>query len=171
MSRPSVGGAFETKLSGAVTQPGYLLEIEFSTTVRWSTRGTLTWNSQTWVGREFKVQMSGGRGMDAKLTLTLLNNDNAIGTLCLADGVGNRNIRLWKFTGNAPSLTDCSQIFGGIGDTFSLTKRRVTIQAVPKGMEVIKEPSLRIVRNAVRAELTPAGTRVPWNGEIFILQN
>ena len=109
--------------------------------------------------------------MDAKLTLTLSNNDNAIGTLCLADGVGNRNIRLWKFTGNAPSLTDCSQIFGGIGDTFSLTKRRVTIQAVPKGMEVIKEPSLRIVRNAVRAELTPAGTRVPWNGEIFILQN
>ena len=106
MSRPSVGGAFETKLSGAVTQPGYLLEIEFSTTVRWSTRGTLTWNSQTWVGREFKVQMSGGRGMDAKLTLTLSNNDNAIGTLCLADGVGNRNIRLWKFTGNAPSLTD-----------------------------------------------------------------
>ena len=71
--------------------------------------------------------------MDAKLTLTLSNNDNAIGTLCLADGVGNRNIRLWKFTGNAPSLTDCSQIFGGIGDTFSLTKRRVTIQAVPKG--------------------------------------
>ena len=91
--------------------------------------------------------------MDAKLTLTLSNNDNAIGTLCLADGVGNRNIRLWKFTGNAPSLTDCSQIFGGIGDTFSLTKRRVTIQAVQKRMEVIKEPSLRIVRNAVRAEL------------------
>jgi len=58
-----------------------------------------------------------------------------------------------------------------IGDTFSLTKRRVAIQAVLKGMEVIKEPSLRIVRNAVRAELTPAGTRVPWNGEIFILQN
>ena len=132
MSRPSVGGTFETKLGAAVTQPGYLLEIEFSTTVRWSTRGTLTWNSQTWTGREFKVQMSGGRGMDARLTLTLNNHDNAIGTLCLADGVGNRNIRLWTFTGNAPGLTDCSQIFGGIGDTFSLTKRRVTIQAVPQ---------------------------------------
>ena len=57
---------------------------------------------QTWTGRESKVQMSGGRGMDARPTLTLNNHDNAIGTLCLADGVGNRNIRLWTSTGNAP---------------------------------------------------------------------
>ena len=171
MSRPSVGGTFETKLSAGITQPGFLLEIEFATTVRWSTRGTLTWNSLTWTGREFGVQMSGGRGMDARLTLTFNNHDNSIGTLCLADGIGNRNVRLWKFTGNTPSLTDCSQIFGGIGDTFSLNKRKLTIQAVPKGLEVIKEPSIRIVRNSIRNEMTTAGTRIPWNGEIFILQN
>ena len=53
---------------------------------------------------------------------------------------------------------------------FSLTKRRVTIPGRPEGMEVIKEPSLRIVRNAVRAELTPAGTRFRGTAK-FIPQN
>lgn len=166
MSRASVGSGLAAKLAGAVTTPGYLVEIQFDTPVYWSSVGSFTWDSQAWTQYDFRVGLS-----DSRLTLNFKNHDNVMGATVLADGVSNRVVKLWKYEGVSPGATDVVQIFEGLGDTYALNPREVAIRCIPAGYEVIKEPNLRILRNSVRQEITPAGTRVPWNGEIFILEN
>ncbi len=171
MGRPLSTG-FENKLSAAATTPGYLVEIEFPAIVRWSSLGGFLWNSQTWTSNSFSVS---GFGIDGSAessgSLTFNNHDNSVGTLCLANGVSNRAIRLYAFDGLTPASDEVRQIFDGYTDSFALNMRRVTISAVLRGKQSKKIPSIRIARTVVRQQITRPGTRFFWNEENYTLDN
>lgn len=170
MSRPSVSGPLTAKLSAAATAPGYLIEVAFSTTYRWSSRGTLTWNSLTWTGLPFVVSLSSDGAGGQKLSLSFPNHDNAIGTLLLTDDIANRSVTLWTFTGDSPAAGDVVQVFSGVGDGYQLDMRSAKIDCVPIGQDIVKVPSARIVRNSIRQRLIEPGKRIAWGNEIYELE-
>lgn len=171
MSRASVGPTLLGKLQASATRPGYLLEIGFSTTYRFSSRGTLSWNSQTWTSLPFVPTLSGDAANGQRLSVTMPNHDNAIGSLLLLDDIANRIVKLWVFTGDSPAAGDVVQVFAGEGDGYQLDIRTARIDCVPIGTDTIKVPSLRIVRTAVRQRLIVTGKRIAWGNEIYELES
>jgi hypothetical protein len=98
-----------------------------------------------------------------------MNHDNAIGTLMLTDGIANRVVKLWSFTGDSPASSDAVQVFAGVGDSCQIDRRSVTIDCAPVGQEVVKVPWVRIVRNSTRQILIDPGTRIAWGNEVYEL--
>lgn len=162
--RTSVNAGFATLLGAPVTSPGYLIEIEFSTTLRFSTRGTITIGATTWTQRSFQVS-----GFPTP-TITFIDSDNVIAAFLYNDKVRGRAIRIWKFDGEAPTATEYSQIQELHGDDFSINKRATIIRTVLKGADSVKEPDTRIVRNAVRQEIIEPGTKFFWGAELYTVE-
>jgi len=165
MPRSSVGSGFETKLSAAVTSPGFLIEIAFSTVLRFSTRGDITISGTTWYARPFKV--SG----PPRPTITITDTDNVIAAYLQTEKIAGKAIKLWKFDGDAPTSLEYTQYFEGEGDDYTINKTSTVIRAVQKGVDTRKEPSMRIVRNSVRQEITKPGTKIYWGTELYTLEN
>ncbi|MGL5003044.1 MAG: hypothetical protein ACRDAM_08895, partial [Casimicrobium sp.] len=171
MSRP-ISTSFESQLSAAAPSPGYMVEIAFPSMSRYSTRAAFDWGAMSFAARFFSVSGFGLEGTgSAKGSLTFMNHDNVIGTLCLANGVAARSMRLWSFDGDPPAADSARLIFEGECDAFALTGTRVTISCVRRGEVVKRCPSLRIKREATRQIITRPGTRVRWGGETYIMEN
>ncbi len=159
------------RLNAPVTAPGYLLQIDFPTVLRWSNRGDVSFGGNVFAGRSFVVQ-GPQLNRDAQTTLTVStpNHDNAIGTVLLTDKLFNRRVQLWSFDGD-PDTDGVVSLFDGVGDKCRVGMRECVMQCVLAGQTVVKEPAIRIVRNAVRQTITPSGSRIAWGDELFVLEN
>lgn len=169
----AISGALATRLIATATAPGYLVELGFSTTQRWSTRGTITWNSLSWTGIDFSATYQpGSKGAQSdRATISLNNHDNTIGTLLLSSNFSGLTCKLYFFDGDAPASDEVTQIFEGVGDVFTLTPFKATMSFASKGQDILKLPYTRIARNSIRDEITPPGTVVFWNGERYEITN
>src|SRR5881296_792885 len=116
MSRTLTAGTL-SEIGAAVTRPGYLVEIDFATILRLSSRGTMPWNGNTYTA--WYVQIS-GVGFDAGKaqggSLTLGDFDDSISALILDQGIADRAIRIWKIYGETPGPSDAVPLFAGVGD-------------------------------------------------------
>lgn len=169
MSRTLVGTT-SSGVGAAVTAPGYFIEITWaSSTGRYSTRGTLTWNSQTWTATDVRVS---GLATDAGSpsiggALRFGNADLAIGTLILSDGVAGRAIRIWAFYGDSnPGASDPVLLFDGIGDGAALDDvGSATIELAQSGGVTLYVPRLYMTQAAGFNWLPADGQIVEFNGE------
>lgn len=172
MSR-TLTAALLSELGNAVTTPGYLVEIQFSTPVRLSTRGTLPWNGNTWISRAVEV---GGLGyaVDSPAqsgSLKIGDSDMAMTALVLAQGIASRTINVWKFYGSTPAAADPVQIFAGAGDAAQMDPGSgvVTISLVQRGARELYAPR-RFMTKANGFNYMPVpGMKIEFNGEGFTL--
>jgi hypothetical protein len=155
------------------TTPAFLVEMDFSTTLRLSSRGDQAWNGYTWTGgRLFSV--SGlkwdGKGQQSG-ALAIINSDLAYSALILNEGVADRRIRIWKFYGDNPAASDPVEVFYGVGDESDLSDPdMVRISLVGDNTGTINAPVRFIGPGTGFNHITPAGTRITWGGQTYTLE-
>lgn len=171
----TLSAATNTAVAGPVTSPGYFVEILFTSPLRVSSRGTLTWSGNVWTG--WDVRVSGlafdGSASAQNGTLILGNTDLSVGSLVLNQGVADRAVNIWAFLGDAPATADPVQIFAGVGDAVTSIdpdKGTVTISLQQSAAGVLYCPRRYITRENGFSVLPPVGTLVPFNGETFQIQ-
>ncbi len=157
-------------LGATVTQPGYLVQIDFSTPVRLSTLGDLSFNGYTWTAADIKVR---GLGVDEKGgqggSLVFANTLDDVGALVLGEGIADRRVRVWAC--DAGAATHSVAIFDGVGDDASIAENgAVTITLAASAMATSHWPRRRINRATGFTTLMPAGARLTVGGQPYILE-
>lgn len=162
-------GTTSSGVAANVTLPGYFVEIAWSSVGRYSSRGTLTWNAQTWTATDFRVAGLAADSGSSNITgtLTFNNADLNIGALILAQGVAGRSIKIWQFYGDsAPGASDPVLLFDGIGDTSTITDNgRASISMQQAGAVTLYVPRAYMTRADGFNWLPADGQLVEWNGE------
>lgn len=156
-----------------VTQPGYLVEIGFSTPLRLSSRGTVAVLGNTWAGWDVQV---GGIALDATRpapsgTLTLGDHDQSISALVLGQGVAGKEVRVWRYFAEAVDDLDPVLVFHGVaGGSSGGAQHEVQIALVAREATVLFSPRRTLTPEVGFSHLTPAGKTVTFNGERYVLQ-
>jgi hypothetical protein len=171
----TLSGAMGTAVTAAVTLPGYLVQIGFSSPLRLSTRGTLTWNSLTWTAGDVRVSGIAVESSRAALNceLTISNADASIGglgstiaSLVLAQGIAGLACSVWAFYGEAPALGDPVLVFSGIGDEASIPEDGpVRLSMTQTASTTLYCPRTYLTPADGFSFLPTAGQIVTWNGE------
>lgn len=153
-----------------VTRPGYLVEIAFSTTLRLSTLGDISFNGTSWTAADMRVS---GLSADGRATqsgsITFANTWADYGVLVLDEGVADRPVRIWVCHAGAPD--DAVKVFDGVGDEASFDARgRLTLQLASSAMRSAFWPRRRINAANGFATLMPAGTRLTLGGQPYVIE-
>jgi len=173
MSR-TLTAALSAELAADRTTPAYLVEILFSTPLRLSSRSTLTWNGNTWISRDLRIQ---GLRYDVGTAqqsgnLVLGDLDGSVTVLILREGVAGRAINVWKFYGAAPAPADPVQIFQGAGDAAAMDEKSagVNISLVQRSARELYAPRRFMTRATGFSILPVPGRIISFNGENFKLE-
>jgi hypothetical protein len=161
-------GSTSSGVAAAVTLPGYLIQIAYATTLRLSTRGTLTWNSQTWTAADARVS---GLAVDSSRSslageLVLGNTDLTYGAQVLSEGVAGRAVIVWAFYGAAPALADPVKVFEGVANEASIAEDgdvRISLQQASS--TTLFCPRTYLTAASGFSFLPAVGQIVTWNGE------
>lgn len=161
----------QTEIAKTYTDPGYLVEIAFSTVVRLSSRADVSWNGSTWLASNVRVDGLSSDGQGAQTgVLTLGNADNVFGALVLNEGVAGRAIKVWKFYDGATAAADPVQVFSGWGDEAEIGLTEVRISLVSESLESLSSPRNFINKANGFNHLPPAGTIINWGGQAYRLE-
>lgn len=168
MSR-TVSGATQAAIAQRITQPGYFVEMQFSSVVRLCSRGTIPWNGKIWPEQGFKIESLSEAAVRA---LRIRNTDNAIGALVLNEGVADRPVQIWKFYGNAPAAADPVSVFSGVCDyaEFDDDGAAVRIALAARGSDALFSPREFISPQTGFNTLTSAGTVITFGLDRFVLE-
>lgn len=160
----TVPASITTAAAQRITRPGYLVLIEFSTPLRLSSRNDQSYAGYTWTGgRLGKVDAGEGGG-----SIELMNGDLAMSALVLNEGMADRPVTVWEFHADNPA--DAVRIFSGVGDSSEIGKDRVKVRLAPENRRTMYSPRRFINKASGFNTLAPAGTRIVWGGQAFILE-
>lgn len=174
-------GSTSTGVAAAVTLPGYLIEIGFTTPLRISTRGTLTWDSKSWAAADARVSGLSADGSASSLNgaLDIGNFDTNIGglgsgmgVLVLAEGVAGRACSIWAYYGDtAPAAGDPVKVFSGVCDAADIpSDGPVRITLAQSGGRTLYCPRTYLTADSGFSYLPTPGQLVRFNGETIRLE-
>lgn len=167
----TVSTATQAKLGQTHTQPGYLIELAFSTMIRYSTRGDVTWNSKIFAQYDVRVdgiQSDQNGGADARIVVG--NTDLSFSALMLNEDPQDKPARIWKFYEGAAALADPVAIFDGVVDSVDFSHQAVTLNLANGNADTLFIPRGRITREAGFLRLSPAGRIIQFAGQKFKLE-
>ncbi len=167
----TLSSAINTATAGTVTTPGYLVEIDFGTVLRLSSRGDQSWNGYTWTGGRIG-KISGlqwdGKGQQAG-SIDLINSDLAMGALVLNEGVADRSVKIWKFYADSPATGDPVAVFDGVADAADIGPDKVSLALLSQNGRTLSAPRRFIGPGIGFNHLAPAGTKITWGGQTYEL--
>lgn len=102
----TISSALNTALGKTVTQPGWLVFVNWPTPVRLSSLGTVTYGGQTFSAANVDVSNLRMDGMKVSGSISLGNADNGYGSLVLTYGIAGTQIKVWGFDGDAVASDD-----------------------------------------------------------------
>lgn len=157
-------GSLPAAVAQTITTPAWLVEVDFSTPLRLSSRGDQSWGGYTWTGgRLGKVTLSASGGH-----MEIINTDLAAGALAMNEGVADRRVRAWAFYADNPS--DVVAVFDGVGDGVDIGPDRIRITLQTANLRSLFSPRRFIGASAGFNQLLPAGTRITWGGQTITLE-
>lgn len=164
--------ATEAAAALTVTTPAYLVELGFATTLRLSSRGDQSWDSQTWTGgRLGRVSGLGADGSGTQRgTLEIVNTDLAYSALILNEGAADKTCRIWAFYGDDPAASDPVEVFNGVLDDADIGPDRVRLTLASENSRTLYSPRRFVGSGTGFNHLRPAGTRINWGGQVFVLE-
>lgn len=167
----ALSAALTTEINKAITAPVFLIQIDFSSSVYYSTRNDVTWNSQTWIDVGVAVQrisLDSINGRSARVAFQ--NADNAASTLILAQGIRDTRIQIWQAYGASDTipLDQATQIFDGYLAESPRISTEVVIVAYALPEQVLQSPRFRIAEPICK-HLPLPGKKIKWNGDNYTL--
>lgn len=157
--------SISASLGSSPSAPGYLVELVLGTyTLRYSSRGDLTWDGHAWVGGA-KVQSSS----PADWTLALTNHDNNASALLLSTDTNAVSARIWAYAGHADPPDAVLVFSGGLDQIRSVTLERVelALTAARPGRSWLPDA---ILTPPLLNFLPVAGTRIAWGDQSYVLE-
>lgn len=97
--------AQQARTSATITRPGYLVELNFSTPLRYSTLGNVHWAGKVFTGRALLTVTGLSSGMGNAPRIAVGNLDGGLGQVLLAEGAQNVGINVWSFYADAGAET------------------------------------------------------------------
>lgn len=167
----SLSSPTSSAIANVITEPRYFLQISFSTVLRLSTNGTVTWDGNTWNDSAFDVSgLTWDSSIVQNITVNFKDLDQSVAALCLTQEIADLPIKLWVFDAKATATADPHLIFDGAG---------ASVAGDGNGMLKIvanrlNSRSIDLPRNSYRVALpselfAPAGTVIQWgNGTIAL---
>lgn len=165
----TLSSALQAALGAPVQRPGVLVEVGFGAPQRWSSHGTVTWNSQTWTAQAMRLEGFQVEALAVRGTLVVDNRDGAIGALVLAQGIQDRAIRLWAFDAAATALGDVVWLADAVGGGCQVGAKTVAI-TLRDPAELVLAPRTFVGPEAGFTQLVPAGTTLRINGIDYRLE-
>jgi len=164
--------ATEAETQKSITTPAYFVQIDFSSVIRLSSRGDQSWNGEAWAGG--RLGKISGLSWDGKGTqsgsMEIINTDLAYSSLVLNEGVADRTVKIWKFYGDTPATADPVAVFDGVADEADIDADRVRILLSSSKTKTLHAPRRFIGAATGFNHLAPAGTRISWGGQVFVLE-
>lgn len=164
--------ALLTELGLASTRPGYLISLGYSTTLRLSTIGNITWNSLDWIGEGVSVRVSNvlqnGQGANTCM-LELGNTDLVYGALVLLEGAADIPVTIYAVYAGASAVADVVQVFSGVTDGANISDTKVSLTLVSQNNSTLYSPRVFINKPKFNF-LQPPNTKVVFGSETFILE-
>lgn len=159
--------ALASAVAQTITRPGYLVEIGFSTPVRLSTLGDVSWGGHTWQAG-YKIDIQGlGRSLGATPRLSLGNNDLSFGALVLNEGAADKAVRIYAIDAGAPA--DAVAVFDGIADAAEIGDL-VIFTLAQRHAKTLDAPRKFIGPSIGLNHLRPANSRITLGAATYVLQ-
>lgn len=92
-----------TELGKTITDPVFLVEMGFTTPVRYSSMSQITWNALTWLAADMNVRMSDNP------QLSIFNESGTLGTTVLSEGTAGKTVKIYMHYNTYGTL-----IFSGV---------------------------------------------------------
>lgn len=161
----------DTAVAGPGLRPAYLVEIGFTTKLRFCTRTSADWNGFLWAHGGVQVgQITTGAGGAKSATVTLPNNAFAFSQIVLAESAAGKALKIWKLFGEPPYATaDAALVFDGIIDEVPEMVERVVLNASSRTARAAFAPSITIGPPFFNFLPRP-GQTIVWGGETYELQ-
>lgn len=166
--------ALVTELGKTVTTPFNLVEIGFSSTLRYSTRGDVEYNSYSWIDsglRVRRISQQGARGRSVQIEFS--NHNNAFSTLIIAQGIRERSCKIWTAYGTTIDPVPSDQVTlvfdGFLVEINEISEEKVTVSAHTMTEEVVDLPRYRIAPPEVN-HAPLSGTKIKWNDETIVIE-
>jgi hypothetical protein len=155
-----------------VTTPAYLVELGYAAPLRLSSRQDQSWNGQTWTGgRLGRISGLAADGSGSQRgTLEIINTDLAYSALILNEGAADIACRIWMFYGNNPAASDPVEVFNGVLDEADIAPDRVRLTLASENSRTLFSPRRFIGPGTGFNHLRPAGTRISWGGQVYVLE-
>lgn len=162
--------AAQAAAAGPCTRPLFLVEIQWSTVLRLSTGGDVTWSGYAWSGAlpltVSGITAAGTVGQGGQLRIG--NHSGAAGALAL-QGLDDVPVRIWHAHADALADADPMLVFEGVADgvTVGTASVDITLSALPSARS--HSPSLIIGPAAGFNVLLPPGARVVAGQQTYII--
>jgi len=155
------------ELALTITRPGYLIELGYSTPIRLSTIGSVSYATYNWTSADAKVSgiKQDGKGNNSA-SLTLGNTDNFYSALILNEGASDIPVSIYAVYAGAHG--DAVQVFSGVADGAEIATDNVTMTLVAQANKTLFCPRV-FISTPVFNFLQPEGTIIMYNGERFSL--
>jgi hypothetical protein len=154
-----------TAVAKTITQPGYLVELDFSTVQRFSSRGDVSWNSFTWLNNNVVVgQLQEAPNGSVQLALAIGNADLAFGAVCLNEAPQEKTVTVWAFYEGATASGDPVQIFSGVIDGCDISEAMVNLQLRDLNSRTLFIPRRRATPATGFNHLLPSGRVIQFGG-------
>ena len=154
-----------TQVRATITTPAYFVELQYSTVLRFSSRGNQAWNGQSWIGGRLGKLSVGDSG-----TLEVINSDLSYSATVLNEGAADIQCKIWKFYGDNPDTLDSVPIFKGVTNGADINADRVRFKITRENSRTLFSPRRFVSPMTGFNHLRPAETKIYWNNQIFTLE-
>jgi hypothetical protein len=169
---------FEQQIDDAVTTPGYLVQIDFSTPLRLCTRGNVVFNGSAFSERAIDVSALTTSGGNASMTgsLKFQDLDRLLAAYILTENFVEKRTRVWKYYGDVADGASINQLmpvnlFDGYIDGCQIDGSwNVSISLLSGAGDVTYVPNKRITAENGFNWLPQKGKVIDFGGEKFTLE-
>lgn len=163
--------SLNTDLTASITSPGYLLYIGFTTPLRLSSRGNLTFQGNSFIEWGFDVRgltpsiESSGNG-----SITFHDPDESILAYIVSEGIEEKLIRLWVYSGDvaefsALDLYNPIELYNGYAAEAQAQDGVVNISLRSVTKQSMYTPRVRMTRETGFTRLPVDGKEYEFGGE------
>ena len=165
----TLSGTLSAALGAPVQRPAVLVEMQLTVTQRWSSMSTITWNSQTWTGRDLAVEGLQVGALRVSGSIVLGNADDVAGTLVLGESIQDKVIRIWGYDAAATGASDVVWLCDAVGSSATVTPQRVRVNLRHRCEFVAVPRTLVLPANGFN-QLLPGGTVLTIDGTPYTLE-
>lgn len=167
----TISSALATAFAGPVTQPGYLVQINASQILRWSTLGNITYNGVPWTNQDFEVRgLKWDPTQDPVAKLRVQNLDGAIGAFFMLEQLVDVTVDIWQVAAGVLGAGDAAQMPRMVIDDCAIGLDWIEIGLVGYASMNAMSPRRRVEAASGFSYALPPGTQIAWGNEIFILE-
>ncbi|MBP6735035.1 MAG: hypothetical protein KA142_10175 [Chromatiaceae bacterium] len=153
-------------VAAQVTAPGYLVAFTSGAAIlRYSSRGELSYNGQTWLGGASIKRQS-----PTDWTLTMPNTDNAASAIVLSDALEQATVSVWAYLANAVPVESILLFTGYVNQVTRVTTQFVEMSLASVSLGRSRLPDI-ILAPPLLNYMPPPGTSIAWGGKIYYLES